>query len=86
MMFGDPDITWPSVRLVLPVSVAYDLLLCPFVVYVVVRFGGYGGWAAAGGRGPESGRPGSRRCRAARRRGGRRPRDRGRCPGHQERA
>ena len=53
MMFGDPDITWPSVRLVLPVSVAYDLLLCPFVVYVVVRLGGYGGWAAAGGRGPE---------------------------------
>jgi rod shape-determining protein MreD len=52
MMFGDPDITWPSVRLVLPVSVAYDLLLCPFVVYVVVRFGGYGGWAAAGVREP----------------------------------
>jgi rod shape-determining protein MreD len=50
MIFGDPDITWQSVRLVLPVSVAYDLLLCPFVVYAVVRFGGYGGWATAGAR------------------------------------
>ena len=50
MIFGDPGITWQSVRLVLPVSVAYDLLLCPFVVYAVVRFGGYGGWATAGVR------------------------------------
>jgi len=53
MIFGDPDITWQSVRLVLPVSVAYDLLLCPFVVYLVVRFGGYGGWAGTGVREPE---------------------------------
>jgi len=50
MTFGDPDITWQSVRLVLPVSVAYDILLCPFVLYAVVRFGGYGGWAMAGRR------------------------------------
>ena len=41
MTFGDPDITWQSVRQVLPVSVAYDILLCPFVLYAVVRFGGY---------------------------------------------
>jgi len=54
MTFGDPDITWQSVRLVLPVSVAYDILLCPFVLYAVVRLGGYGGWAAAGRRQPES--------------------------------
>jgi len=54
MTFGDPDITWQSVRQVLPVSVAYDVLLCPFVLYAVVRFGGYGGWAAAGRRQPES--------------------------------
>jgi rod shape-determining protein MreD len=54
MTFGDPDITWQSVRLVLPVSVAYDILLCPFVLYVVVRFGGYGGWAMAGRRELES--------------------------------
>jgi hypothetical protein len=52
MTLGDPDITWQSVRLVLPVSVAYDVLLCPFVLYAVVRFGGYGGWAAAGRRQP----------------------------------
>src|SRR5262245_24825350 len=54
MTFGDPDITWQSVRLVLPVSVAYDVLLCPFVLYAVVRFGGYGGWAMAGRRQLES--------------------------------
>ena len=54
MTFGDPDITWQSVRQVLPVSVAYDILLCPFVLYAVVRFGGYSGWATAGRREPES--------------------------------
>jgi rod shape-determining protein MreD len=54
MTFGDPDITWQSVRLVLPVSVIYDILLCPFVLYAVVRFGGYGGWAMAGRRQLES--------------------------------
>ena len=71
MTFGDPDITWQSVRLVLPVSVAYDVLLCPFVLYAVVRFGGYSGWASAYWRQPGSlaGRDLARR-RAARRRGG----------------
>jgi len=54
MTFGDPDITWQSVRLVLPVAVAYDILLCPFVLYAVVRFGGYSGWATARRREPES--------------------------------
>jgi rod shape-determining protein MreD len=53
MTFGDPDITWQSVRLVLPVAVVYDILLCPFVVYAVARFGGYGGWATAGTRASE---------------------------------
>src|SRR5262249_1158963 len=52
MIFGDPDITWQSVRLVLPVSVVYDILFCPFVVYIVVRFSGYGGWATARARAP----------------------------------
>ena len=88
MTFGDPDITWQSVRLVLPVSVAYDILLCPFVLYAVVRFGGYGGWAMAGGvsssRSPAGSRP-ARGCSAAWRRP--RPRGRrGRHPGHQERS
>ena len=54
MTFGDPDITWQSVRLVLPVTVAYDILLCPFVLYAVVRFGGYRGWATARRREAES--------------------------------
>jgi rod shape-determining protein MreD len=53
MIFGDPDITWQAVRLVLPVAVAYDILLCPFVVYAVVRLGGYGGWATTGARGSD---------------------------------
>jgi rod shape-determining protein MreD len=53
MTFGDPDITWQSARMLLPVSVAYGILLSPFVVYAVVRFGGYGGWAASGARRPE---------------------------------
>jgi rod shape-determining protein MreD len=53
LTFGDPDITWQSIRLVLPVAVVYDILLCPFVMYLVVRFGGYGAWAAAGAREPE---------------------------------
>ena len=60
MTFGDPDITWQSVRLVLPVSVAYDILLCPFVLYAVVRFGGYSGWATAGGASPSRWPAGSR--------------------------
>ncbi|HYB85937.1 MAG TPA: rod shape-determining protein MreD [Streptosporangiaceae bacterium] len=53
MIFGDPDITWQSVRMVLPVAVIYDILLCPFVLYAVVRFGGYGGVGIAAAREPE---------------------------------
>ncbi|HEY7430785.1 MAG TPA: rod shape-determining protein MreD [Streptosporangiaceae bacterium] len=41
IMFGDPDVTWHAVRQVLPVAVAYDLLLAPFVLYVLVWLGGY---------------------------------------------
>jgi rod shape-determining protein MreD len=50
LIFGDPDITWQSIRQVLPASVVYDLLLSPFVLYAVVRLGSYGGWATAGAR------------------------------------
>jgi rod shape-determining protein MreD len=46
LTFGDPDITVASVRQVLPVSVVYDILLSPFVLYAVVRLGAIGGWAA----------------------------------------
>jgi rod shape-determining protein MreD len=37
MIFGDPDITWTSIRHTLPASVIYDVLLSPFVLYAVAR-------------------------------------------------
>jgi rod shape-determining protein MreD len=37
MIFGDLDITWTAIRHVLPASVAYDVLLSPFVLYAVAR-------------------------------------------------
>ncbi|MCW2909116.1 MAG: rod shape-determining protein MreD, partial [Actinomycetia bacterium] len=37
MIFGNPDITWSAIGRVLPASVVYDVLLSPFVLYVVVR-------------------------------------------------
>lgn len=46
IMFGDPDITWHAARQVLPASVAYDLLLSPFVLYALVWLGGYRGQTA----------------------------------------
>ena len=50
LTFGDPDITVHAVRQVLPVAVFYDVLLSPFVLYAVVRLGGYAqpGIGAAG--------------------------------------
>ncbi len=45
LTFGDPDITVQAVRQVLPVAVFYDILLSPFVLYAVVRLGGYAQWA-----------------------------------------
>ena len=47
LTFGDPDITWHSIRQVLPAAIVYDLLLSPFVLYAVVRLGRYGEWAGA---------------------------------------
>src|SRR6516165_3337948 len=41
LTFGDPDITLHAVRQVLPVAIFYDVLLSPFVLYAVVRLGGY---------------------------------------------
>jgi rod shape-determining protein MreD len=32
-MLSDPRVTWSAIRHVLPVAVAYDVLLCPFVLY-----------------------------------------------------
>jgi rod shape-determining protein MreD len=35
VMLSDPRVTWPAVKHVLPVAVAYDVLLCPFVLFAV---------------------------------------------------
>jgi rod shape-determining protein MreD len=43
VMLSDPRVTWPAIKHVLPVAVAYDVLLCPFVLYAVaaaLRLGG----------------------------------------------
>ena len=34
-MLSDPRVTWSAIRHVLPVAAAYDVLLCPFVLYAV---------------------------------------------------
>jgi rod shape-determining protein MreD len=33
VMLSDPRVTWPAITNVLPAAVAYDVLLCPFVLY-----------------------------------------------------
>ena len=55
MVFGDPGVSWPAIRQVLPVSVGYDLLVCPFVLYAVVAVGG---WASGGALAYGGGVPG----------------------------
>ena len=43
VMLSDPRVTWSAIRHVLPVAVAYDVLLCPFVLYAaaaVLRLAG----------------------------------------------
>ena len=64
VMLSDPRVTWPAIRNVLPAAVAYDVLLCPFVLYAVaaaLRLAG----ARGEGRRP-AGRPARRgpRCLA----------------------
>jgi rod shape-determining protein MreD len=63
MLFGDPGVTWSAVGHVLPVALGYDLLVCPFALYVVVALSGWaaGGVLARGGAGPGSSRTGSAR-------------------------
>jgi rod shape-determining protein MreD len=46
LTFGDPDITVASIRQVLPVSIVYDILISPFVLYAVVSLARLGGLAA----------------------------------------
>jgi rod shape-determining protein MreD len=33
VMLSDPRVSWPAITRVLPAAVAYDILLCPFVLY-----------------------------------------------------
>jgi rod shape-determining protein MreD len=35
VMLSDPRVTWPAITHVLPAAMAYDVLLCPFVLYAV---------------------------------------------------
>jgi rod shape-determining protein MreD len=64
VMLSDPRVTWPAITNVLPASVAYDVLLCPFVLYAVaaaLRLGGARGeqrrvgWSPSQVRTPVSG-------------------------------
>ena len=64
VMLSDPRVTWPAIRNVLPVAVAYDVLLCPFVLYAVaaaLRLAGTRdagrrvGWSASQARAPVPG-------------------------------
>jgi hypothetical protein len=63
-MLSDPRVTWPAIRNVLPATVAYDVLLCPFVLYAVaaaLRLAGARGagrrvgWSASQARTPVPG-------------------------------
>jgi rod shape-determining protein MreD len=64
VMLSDPRITWPAITNVLPAAVAYDVLLCPFVLYAVaaaLRLGGArdegrrAGWSPSQARTPAPG-------------------------------
>jgi rod shape-determining protein MreD len=64
VMLSDPRVTWPAIRNVLPAAVAYDVLLCPFVLYAVaaaLRLAGArgegrrAGWSASQARAPVPG-------------------------------
>jgi rod shape-determining protein MreD len=51
MMLSDPRITWPAIQHVLPVSLLYDLLLCPFVLFALVPVTRWAARADAGREG-----------------------------------
>ncbi len=61
VMLSDPRVTWPAITHVLPAAVAYDVLLCPFVLSAAaaaLRLGGVraqprrAGWSASQARTP----------------------------------
>jgi rod shape-determining protein MreD len=64
VMLSDPRVTWSAITNVLPAAVAYDVLLCPFVLYAVaaaLRLGGARGegrrigWSPSQARTPSPG-------------------------------
>jgi rod shape-determining protein MreD len=56
--FGEPGVTWAAARNVLPLSVAFDVLVSPFVLYLVLRLTRWAG-QRAGDPAVALGRPGS---------------------------
>jgi rod shape-determining protein MreD len=50
VMLSDPRVTWPAITNVLPAAVAYDVLLCPFVLYAVAAAMSLGGARGEGRR------------------------------------
>src|SRR5205085_2998473 len=59
VMLSDPRVTWQAITNVLPAAVAYDVLLCPFVLYAVaaaLRLGGARGEGRRAGWSPSQAR------------------------------
>jgi rod shape-determining protein MreD len=59
VMLSDPQVTWPAITNVLPAAVAYNVLLCPFVLYAVaaaLRLGGVRGESRRAGWSPSQAR------------------------------
>jgi rod shape-determining protein MreD len=52
---SDPQVSWPAVQQVLPSTIVYDVVLSPFLLYLVMRAVGY--VDALGRRGAADGRP-----------------------------
>ncbi|HYZ53525.1 MAG TPA: rod shape-determining protein MreD, partial [Streptosporangiaceae bacterium] len=56
IMLSDPQVTWSAVRHVLPPSLAYDVILSPFILYAVVRLDA---WAVRTATGQEPAQAGA---------------------------
>jgi rod shape-determining protein MreD len=59
VMLSDPRVTWPAITNVLPAAMAYNVLLCPFVLYAVaaaLRLGGSRGESRRAGWSPSQAR------------------------------
>jgi rod shape-determining protein MreD len=71
LMFGDPGVSWPAIQVVLPSAVLQDILVSPFVVYLVMLASSWaagrrlGSAAGAAMPGPLAGLLGAGRARLA---------------------